>query len=102
MPLLRSSAIFAQQKPIDAVSLIATALLLIEKGAPVTVIPLIEDTKSQTKLMLQNPPCTKEFVRETDIVAGCTCDRWGHPCEGCVDHRIRIKTARPFSLPLDD
>lgn len=65
-------------------------------------IPLIEDTKSQTKLMLQNPPHAKEFVRETDMVAGATCDRWGHPCGGCVDHRIWIKTARPFLLPLDD
>ena len=65
-------------------------------------IPLIEDTKSETKLMLQNPTSAREFVRETDMVAGATCDRWGHLCEGCVNDRIRIKTARPFWLPLDD
>jgi hypothetical protein len=29
--------------------------------------------------------------------AGCTCDRWGHPCSGCVDRKIVPKSETPVS-----
>jgi hypothetical protein len=78
------------------------AAILDREGAPVKTTLLIEDANTRAKLMLQNPSQAKEFVRETDFVAGSNCDRWGHPYGSCVTDRILIKAARPFSLPLDE
>ena len=65
-------------------------------------IPLLEDGDSQAKLMLQDPAHPRGFLRETEAVAGCNCDRWGHPCPGRVNGNAATKAARPFSLPLDE
>jgi hypothetical protein len=73
-----------------------------QEGAPVKTILLLEDGSRQAKLMLQDPAHTMGFVRETEAVANCNCDRWGHPSPGCVNDNARNKAARPFSLPLDD
>ena len=42
----------------------------------------------------------REFERKAK--AGCNCDRWGHPCPGCVNGHAMAKAARPFSFPLDE
>jgi hypothetical protein len=68
----------------------------------VKTILLLEDGNTQAKLMSQSPAQTKGFVRETEAVAGCNCDRWGHPYPGCVNGNAGTKAARPFSLPLDE
>ncbi len=26
---------------------------------------------------------------------GCRCDRWGHPCPGCLECKLRTHTASP-------
>ena len=30
----------------------------------------------------------------------CNCDRWGHPCSGCVDRDIAPKAETPVSSPV--
>jgi hypothetical protein len=39
---------------------------------------------------LRNALPAKLPVRETEAVAGCNCDRWGHPCPGL--RRARCST----------
>jgi len=44
--------------------------------------------KSQTvRLMLKDVTSRVVAVRETEVHAGCNCDRWGHPCPGCLDRK---------------
>jgi hypothetical protein len=38
--------------------------------------------------MLHNVAPSKVTLRETEAVAGCNCDRWGHPCPGCVERNV--------------
>lgn len=56
---------------------------------------LLKDENTQVKLMLQDPIHTKGFLSETEAVAGCNCDRWGHPCAGCLDHKKPNETETP-------
>jgi hypothetical protein len=30
---------------------------------------------------------------------GCRCDRWGHPCLECDEHKVQAKTELPISAP---
>ena len=30
---------------------------------------------------------------------GCRCDRWGHPCVDCDEHKVQAKTQLPLSAP---
>jgi hypothetical protein len=46
---------------------------------------LLADEVIPARLLLQNAASEKMPVREAEAVAGCTCDRWGHPCPNCVD-----------------
>ena len=32
-------------------------------------------------------------------VAGCNCDRWGHPCPGCVERIAQPAPELPISMP---
>jgi hypothetical protein len=38
-------------------------------------------------------------VRETEAVAGCNCDRWGHPCPSCDEREVQMKAQVPISSP---
>ncbi len=63
---------------------------------------LLDNETRAANLMLQNIAPTKMIVREAVAVAGCNCDRWGHPCPGCGHSNVELKGERPFSLPLDE
>jgi hypothetical protein len=54
-----------------------------------TILLLHDEAKQPTKL-LRNALPAKLPVRETEAVAGCNCDRWGHPCPGL--RRARCST----------
>ena len=30
----------------------------------------------------------------------CNCDRWGHPCAGCLDRKNQTKAETPVSSPV--
>lgn len=35
---------------------------------------------------------------ETEAVAGCNCDRWGHPYPGCVHRVVEAEAHFPISI----
>jgi len=49
---------------------------------------LLTDEAVTTRLMLKNVAFDKLPVRHREAHAGCNCDRWGHPCPGCVGREI--------------
>jgi hypothetical protein len=48
-------------------------------------ILLLHDEATQPKQLLRNSLPAKFAVRESEAVAGCNCDRWGHPCASWVE-----------------
>jgi hypothetical protein len=67
-----------------------------------TTLFLDDETVQAKLLLLENPAPTEAPVHETEAVAGCNCDRWGHPCPGYGHSNGEQKGERPFSLPLDE
>jgi len=57
---------------------------------------LIDETET-TRLMLKDVPLDELQVRTTEPHVGCNCDRWGHPCPGCVNHDIVPGAETPVS-----
>ena len=57
---------------------------------------LLTDEAETTRLMLNDVAFEELAVRETKAHAGCNCDRWGHPCPGCVD-RVVLKAEASVS-----
>jgi hypothetical protein len=49
---------------------------------------LLSDEAETTRLMLKDVAFDQLPVRDTEAHAGCNCDRWGHPCPGCVNPDI--------------
>jgi hypothetical protein len=50
---------------------------------------LLNDEIIRATLLLQNAGPTETPVRETEAVAGCNCDRWGHPCPRCDEPKAQ-------------
>ena len=47
---------------------------------------LLTDEAETTRQMLKDVAFDELAVRDTEAQAGCNCDRWGHPCPGCVNY----------------
>jgi len=62
-------------------------------------ILLLNDEARPAKLMLQTIRRTEVIVRETEAVAGCNCDRWGHPCPACKEPKVQPKPEFSISSP---
>ena len=56
---------------------------------------LLTDEAETTRLMLKDVAFDEVPVRDREAHAGCNCDRWGHPCPGCVDRDIVPKAETP-------
>ncbi len=52
-----------------------------------TILYLNDETTRPTQL-LQNAAPGEIPLRQPEAVAGCDCDRWGHPRPGGVDHHV--------------
>jgi hypothetical protein len=63
-----------------------------------TTLLLNNETRA-AKLMLHENAPTNVIVRESAAVAGCTCDRWGHPCPGCDESKVQPKTKFAEFIP---
>ena len=61
---------------------------------------LLTDEAETTRLRLKNIACDELPVRNTEVHASCNCDRWGHPCPGCVNRDIIPKAKTPASSPV--
>lgn len=57
---------------------------------------LLTDEGETTRLMLKHVAFDGLAVRDTEMHAGCNCDRWGHPYPGGVD-RVVPKAETPVS-----
>src|SRR5262249_867284 len=49
---------------------------------------LLSDETETTRLMLKDVRFDELPVRDTEAHMSCNCDRWGHPCPGCVNRDI--------------
>jgi hypothetical protein len=56
---------------------------------------LLTDELEITRLMLNDVAFDQLPVRDTEAHAGWNCDRWGHPCPGCVDRDTQPKAETP-------
>jgi hypothetical protein len=63
---------------------------------------LLNDESRPAKLMLQNVAPTNVTRRETLAVAGCNCDRWGHPCPSCIESTIQPMPELSISSPAKE
>ncbi|HEU4771562.1 MAG TPA: hypothetical protein VFS68_05340 [Candidatus Udaeobacter sp.] len=52
---------------------------------------LLNDESETAGLILKGVAFDPVKVRETKAVAGCNCDRWGHPCPGCAEREVQMK-----------
>jgi hypothetical protein len=86
----------SQSKP-SAISM--AVIVYSQKGTPMKTNFLLDDEATRPMQLLQNAMPAKVPLREIEAVAGCNCDRWGHPCPGCVEHVVRPKAELPISLP---
>jgi len=59
---------------------------------------LLNDETTAASLLLQNAASNKVTVRKTEPF-GCNCDRWGHPCPGCVERIVQPIPDLPISIP---
>jgi hypothetical protein len=60
---------------------------------------LLHDEATRPMQLLQNAMPAKVRLRETETaVAGCNCDRWGHPCPSCAERIVQPKADLPISL----
>jgi hypothetical protein len=62
-------------------------------------ILLLRDEATRPTQLLQNARPAKVPLGNTEAVAGCDCDRWGHPCTNCVERIVQTKAELPISLP---
>jgi hypothetical protein len=84
----------SQSKPSAA---IAAARVYSQKGAPMKTILLLHDEATRPTQLLQDTVRARLPLRETEAVANCNCDRWGHPCPGCVERVVQPKAELPIS-----
>jgi len=58
---------------------------------------LLNDEAETTRLMLKDVALDELPVGYIEPHVGCNCDRWGHPCPGCVNHDTAPPTETPVS-----
>jgi hypothetical protein len=49
---------------------------------------LLTDEAEITRLMLKDVAFDELAMRDSEAHAGCNCDRWGHPCPGCLNRVV--------------
>jgi hypothetical protein len=67
------------------------------RSNPMKATLLLNDESETARLMLKDVAFDPVKVRETEAVAGCNCDRWGHPCSGCDEREVQMKAQVPIS-----
>ena len=63
-----------------------------------TILLLHDEARRPTHL-LQNAVPARAPIGEIKTVAACNCDRWGHPCPGCVERIAQPAPELPISMP---
>ncbi len=52
-------------------------------------ILLLSDETTPRRQLLQDAAHTNVRVYHAEASAGCNCDRWGHPCPGCIEANVK-------------
>jgi len=63
-------------------------------------ILLLNDEIGAARLQLISAAPDPTATRPSKGSLGCNCDRWGHPCPGCLDHDIVPKAETTVSSPV--
>ena len=63
-------------------------------------ILFLQDQAAPPTQLLQDMVQAKVSFRKTEAVAGCNCDRWGHPCPECVERNHPPKAGTPILSPV--
>ena len=63
-------------------------------------ILLLNDEPETVRLMLGEATSGGVAGRESEARAGCNCDRWGHPCPGCLEHNKPEEADAPISSAI--
>jgi hypothetical protein len=66
-----------------------------------TILSLSDEAKT-ARLMLKDVALGELAVRESEADAGCNCDRWGHPCPGCVGRNIPTEAGATISSTIKE
>ena len=61
---------------------------------------LLIDQTNPNRLMLNDVAFAVLPPRASEAHVGCNCDRWGHPCRGCVNPGTVSKPETPVSSPV--
>ena len=61
---------------------------------------LLNDEPETVRLMLEEVTSGGVAVRESEARAGCNCDRWGHPCAGCLERNKPNESRRSDFIPV--
>jgi hypothetical protein len=104
-------AISAKQKPIKGERRNAGTLIWIKKERAFMkkdLVLTVDEYLDQRCVAAKhvNPPAPE--ARHLSITAGdnsdsgvaehgCQCDQWGHPCPGCLEHKVQVRSALPDS-----
>ena len=62
-----------------------------------TILLLHDEAREPTQLL--GNALANNVPREIETVAGSNCDRWGHPCSGCVRRIAQAGPELPISMP---
>ena len=60
-------------------------------------ILLLHDEARRSKHLLQNAVPASALIGEIETVTARNCDRWGHPCPGCVERIAQPVPELPIS-----
>jgi len=61
---------------------------------------LLNDEPETMRLMLEKVMFGGVATPESEARAGCNCDRWGHPCPGCLERNKPNESRRSMSSQL--
>ena len=59
---------------------------------------LIEHTEEELLLLSD---AVSDATKALEPAPGCNCDRWGHPCQGCVRHSLVPENELPSLEPTE-
>ena len=63
-------------------------------------ILLLNDEAQTARLILKEVASGELAFHESEARAGCNCDRWGHPCPGCVERNIPTEAGTTISSAI--
>ena len=64
-----------------------------------TILLLHDEARRPTQLVAKRGACQAARSAKPKLSPACNCDRWGHPCPGCVERIAQPAPELPISMP---